>query len=448
MVYNIRDFIFDSDRQILYRNNVNEQEIKYINSMVPSNAEMYDKTYSVLSKINSQKMCMNKVEIDTCGIMPTYNCNLRCEYCAYSSGGSNCVSVNIDDVKVFFKDIIKRKVIKRLISKHNDALLIDMTGGGEPTYEWELLIKIVDFVKKECNKYDIPFRLSLVTNGVLSDDKISFIGEHFDKITISYDGLPEIQNKNRVGFNGLKTNSYVENTIKKLSQIDAEVTVRTTISRDDFPRIQEMYNHIVSIIPAKGKVIWSVWPIQYEGRALKSDCSDTSTKALLRDCMKLRHKIALNNTNRKICELQLPIFIDDACDMFCGATTIVCPWLLPDSTIVTCVESPDGKVTIGRVKDGQVNYYKEYRDMFLEMTQRRYIECRNCMVFYYCRGGCPMWHYRKEHSGHFPHECDLQVEYLTYIIEAALDGDFVEDWKLTPLDLPDLSECVYKIEKN
>lgn len=445
-VYTIGGYIFDPDRLILYKEDMSDKDIKIINNEIYSNEDSYEKVYSSLIQINSDEMCMDKVDIDSCGIIPSYNCNLRCRYCAYSSKENSEFCLQFKQVQVFIKDIIRRKTINKLITKQNTPLHIDMTGGGEPTYDWSFLVKIVTYIHDECNRVGIPFTLGMTTNGVLTDEQIDFIIKHFNKLMVSYDGLPEIQNQNRCSLTRKNVNSIVEHTIYRLSKSNIELTVRTTIWQEHFSLLQDMYNHVLSIVAPNGRVIWSVWPTQSEGRALlfSSERKVSLTKDFLKICMNLKKQNAIKS-NSPIKNIEFPVFVNSSCEMFCGAPSIVCEWLLPDASIVTCVESPIGKVTIGKVLDDKVEYYNEYSDVLLKTTQKKYTECRNCIAFYFCRGGCPVWHLREESSGNLPQECILQIEYLKYVIEAALKGDYSLGWRLTPIDVPNVEGPVYKL---
>lgn len=118
---------------------------------------------------------------------------------------------------MFIKDIIKKRTIKKLLTKKNDPLIINFTGGGEPTYEWDLLKNAVAFVRRQCADNNIPLYLKMTTNGMLSNEQIKFISENFNELMISYDGLSEIQNSNRICPNTKDTSSMVEHTIREFT---------------------------------------------------------------------------------------------------------------------------------------------------------------------------------------------------------------------------------------
>ena len=192
----IGDYIFDSERMIVYKAGESQEFIDRINTIYNCD-DKFQQTLSQLLTNNPDKMSMNKIAIDSAGICLTYNCNLRCTYCSNSSGNTDRHRLEIQDITVFLKDVIRKKIINKLLTKSNSPLNLYFTGGGEPTYEWELLKQSIEFIKDECTRNNIPYKMGITTNGMLNIDQIDFIAESFSHIMISYDGIPDIQNSNR-----------------------------------------------------------------------------------------------------------------------------------------------------------------------------------------------------------------------------------------------------------
>ena len=65
-MHTIGNYVFDSSRLIIYKSD-------------------YKSVLSDLTKVNPDEMHMDKIAINNIGICLTYNCNLRCNYCGYSS---------------------------------------------------------------------------------------------------------------------------------------------------------------------------------------------------------------------------------------------------------------------------------------------------------------------------------------------------------------------------
>lgn len=446
MIYTILDYRFDSERFIIYKSNIDRNIIE---KTFP-NDNKDDTVLQELMKQNPDEMCMDKIAINNAGICLTYNCNLRCKYCGYSSTNDDKNKLDLNDVEIFLADIIKKRTIKKLITKKNEPLILYFTGGGEPTYEWNLLKNVVTFIKQQCKDKKIPLTLGMTTNGMLSNDQIKFISENFDHVMISYDGLPEIQNLNRTSPNLKATSSIVENSISEMAKYHVAVNIRTTIWQSDYSKLKEMYHHVFSLVPPDSKITWSIYPALFEGRAVEHIVKqeDMTYKNFLTYYIELVEHILSEEDAEKIKQIDVPLFNNNICELFCGAHRKNHPWLLPDKSIVTCIESKEDKVVIGKIKNGKVEYFQKYTDNLLRITQERFSKCKNCIAYRICKGGCPIWHLRINENMSEPLECHLQKEYMIYVLNAVLLKKYSFGWRLEKICLPDIKDHeIFKLVK-
>lgn len=446
----IGDYTFDSDKLIVYKSDVDAEKIKEIN-MSLTNSSPYESTLLYLKSLNSDEMRMDKIAVNNIGICFTYNCNLRCNYCGYSSTDNDRNKLELSDVEMFVKDIIKKRAIKKLLTKKNEALNVYFTGGGEPTYDWDLLKDTVLFIHSQCSDNKIPLNLRMTTNGVLSSEKIEFISKNFNDLMISYDGLPEIQNLNRRSPSIGDTALAVEHSIREFANRGVPLTIRTTIWQDDFLKINEMYHHIFSLVPENSNVIWSIYPTLLEGRAIKRirEQDDITYKKFLLCYIGLIEHIISEKGEERIKAIDVPLFTNNTCEIFCGAYKLNFPWLLPDKSIVTCMESNENKVCIGKIDRGELKYFNKYCDSSLKIMQEKFTLCRTCIAYHFCRGGCPVWHLRRDTEKDESPECSAQKEYWKYVIEAVLSGKYSFGWHLEKVDLPNISQQeIFKLVKN
>jgi radical SAM protein with 4Fe4S-binding SPASM domain len=449
IMHTIGNYVFDSDRLIIYKSDRNTETIGMINTAFEIDGD-YEKVLSSLTGLNSDEMHMDKIAINEIGICLTYNCNLRCNYCGYSSTDKDKHKLQLSDVKIFIKDSLKKRAIKKLLTKKNEPFIVNFTGGGEPTYEWDLLKNTVLFIKQQCAENNIPLYLKMTTNGVLLSEQIEFIAENFNELMISYDGSPEIQNLNRTSPSLNDTNSAVEHSIREFTKRGVPLNIRTTIWQNDYPKIRAMYNHVFSLVPKDSKVTWSLYPTLFEGRAINriKRQEDITYKNFLFYYLDLVEHIISEKGKEQIKTADVPLFNNDICGLFCGAYRVNHPWLLPDKSIVTCIESKEDKVFIGKINNEKVEYFEKYRDNFLKITKEKYVKCRSCIAYRFCRGGCPVWHLRGNNEIDEPLECHLQREYWKYILEAVLLGKYSFDWYLEKIELPNIKEQeIFKLVK-
>lgn len=368
MIFRINDYFFDTSCCILYPSDIEKNKIL---EFIEDFEKNFDKTRKILFSKDASNNINTRIAFDSCGVMPTYNCNLHCKYCAYSSGENKYnIDVNLNAAKIFLEDMIKRKAYESFATQDAKPLHIDFTGGGEPTYNWNLFCNIVFFAKYTCAKYDVAYTIGMTTNGVLSDEQLDFIINNFNKVMISYDGLPSIQEQNRNQQE--KITKVIENSISKLASSEVELMIRTSIWYKDIHLLTDMFNYINGLLGRDGNAVWSIYPIENEGRALKSDFDFriSSLKDLLEFYLDTQNRLSRETMKIGITKIELPIFIKNICNIFCGAIDVVAPWLLPNGEIVTCVASPMGKVVIGKIEENKITNYEKYYDKLLEVTKK------------------------------------------------------------------------------
>ena len=169
----------------------------------------------------------------------TGRCNLRCTYC-YAHGGDYCPK----DMPL----IIAQQAVD--LAAANAArgrmpLTVGFHGGGEPTVAWELLVEAVDYATRLAKRADVPLRLVLATNGVMSLDQARWIRDRFRAVTLSLDGPREIQDQNRPKPDGSGSFDDVMGFLDALRGSHAEVFTRSTVTRSTVARMTDMVEFFV-----------------------------------------------------------------------------------------------------------------------------------------------------------------------------------------------------------
>lgn len=356
--------------------------------------------------------------------------------------------LQFEDVKVFIRDIVRRRTIKKLITQKDDPLEIELTGGGEPTYNWELFCESIRFIKGLCKENRIPVQLRLTTNGMISEDQADFIAANIDNTMISYDGLPDIQSKNRFSPYEKASSEKVERTIRRLAASGAPMVIRSTIWPDDLDSITDMYYHVRNLVAPRKDVVWSIYPVLFEGRAIKR--IQHQGKAVYERFFTKCLELAKDMSNQDGLLIDISLLNNSVYPFFCGAHKAMKPWLLPDKSIATCIESKEDKTYIGKIEDGSVQYFTHYQDPLLKIAQKKYYECQDCIAYSTCKGGCPIWHLRVNDKIQEPLECSLQKKYWNYVVHALISGEYSMGWKLEKINLPEANrfDCFKVIKES
>lgn len=428
MLHKINGYYFDSDRLLFINDNYSKEIIEDIQSSVKIVCS-YNEIKAKLDNYNPNRIHINTGAVKNAGICLTKNCNLRCTYCSDNSKDGNVDNLTLDSVLIFVSDVMKRWVLNKFITHTEEPLGIYFTGGGEPTYDWELFVSVINGIKEKADYNTIPIKLFITSNGVLNQVQREFISKNFDTILISYDGLGEIQNRNRRAADNQDTANVVEDTIKYFSKKGNHLLkIRTTIWPDDFKLLKKMADNIFSSFGTE--LEWSILPVFPRGRAV-SKFNEQISKDLnpdfLTNYLRLLEYVKLKYGK---CIISSPLFSGSlTTNIYCGGMSINCStlWLLPNGEIVTCMESSNDRTILGHVDNHNVTYFTSCRDPLLEIYKKMFSKCRDCIAYSFCKGGCPVKHqsnqYTKIKSGEINWECQQLIAYWKYIFSRIISGE-------------------------
>ena len=404
----IGDYVYDPSRLIFYKKSLDEGTVSRIKTVIPQDNS--DETVdNLLLSLDSYDVEYKTLFVTRAGICLTYNCNLRCAYCSDSSQEGN-KDLTLGDVDVFLSEIMKRWTVRRLLDgdKAEKTLVIFISGGGEPTYNFTLFTDVIHLISEKANRNHVPIEISITTNGVYGMRERDFIVRNCDKIMVSYDGLPELQDKNRRTAKNKGTNDVVTDTIRYfIANSKNPVTIRTTLWYEDVHLLEKMAEYVFSNF--KENIVWNIFPVNPFGRALnriknggdlyKFDFAEAYINVV--NFVKKKYPKGIIETS----------FFDMTTKaFFCGglSQSVRTPWLLPDKTIVSCMENC-GRSVFAEIKEGKFMMKGLTTDCLLAMTQKKLIDCRDCLVFRFCKGGCPAQHISNEANNisGLPWSCEM-----------------------------------------
>lgn len=387
------------------------------------------------------------------GFSLSKNCNLRCQYCSACSTEGYSGSVPVQDVLALVSDIMKKWSIARLLGREKSSRLeIYFTGGGEPTYDWDSFTNLVLAIEDKASNNQVPIQLGITTNGVLSEEKADFLAGHFHRIMVSYDGLPEIQNRNRRSPHVTDTSACVERFVKRLCDDHAPLTIRTTVWLEDFARMRDMSDFLFGCFGCN--FTWSILPVSPMGRAMRMYSSiNRMTNDNKHDFLSVYLDVVQYSSAKwPHSKIETQFFSASPSHIYCGslAHTAQCAWLTSNGDIVTCIEADAFPTVIGHVNDGRVSYKATCIDPLLKKTQQMFDSCKECFAYPFCKGGCPAKAISRERA-HMdegtPWECEMTVKFWKRLLNEVLMGKEFFGWKTSASRYPDLNrigvlECV------
>lgn len=133
--------------------------------------------------------------------------NLRCRYC-YANGGSYQSDEGIMSKKVC------KDALDLFYEKYGNISVIQLFG-GEPLMNMPLIKYVCEYVRT--NKKNT--QIGLVTNGTLINQEfIDLVKEYNIAVTVSYDGVPLVNDIMRVTVNGSGTSDKILSNINWLQK--------------------------------------------------------------------------------------------------------------------------------------------------------------------------------------------------------------------------------------
>jgi uncharacterized protein len=337
-----------------------------------------------LQKIEDLVNSMGSIPTDLF-ILPTTRCQLQCRYCFSEAGQIIAVDMSPELAKHGIDTCIEN-----VIKQNRKLFYLRFLGGGEPTLHWTFLKEITEYARKAAAAKNLESYISIVTNGMLSEEQASFLAENIDEITFSFDGPPDIQNYNRSFANGKPSYQILSRSIQKVDSLQGNYLFRATIPSNFTGRMEEIVEYFCTNYNPRRICLE---PLSECGRCeqtnSKTPDSDDFVTAFIRARQKgAGYNIPVEYSSAKISRISL---------WFC-TTTGRQFGLNPDGSVTAC-----GEVDLDSKKHNHLfiygNFNEDTKDFTLDIghvdkLRQRTIPkleyCKNCFAKYHCAGGCPI----------------------------------------------------------
>ena len=300
-------------------------------------------------------------------ILLTQKCNLGCTYC-YAQYAKSNKTIKPEQLWVAIDYVLQ--------NTPTEMKRFTFAGGGEPLVEWDLLRQAILYIKERCSNV----RISVITNGtLLNKDRIYWLKEHDVTINISFDVLPEIQNRQRPMLGGRESFSLVSRNIKDMISLGLEVPLRITISKDFVHRMPNIVEFVYNNFPAtKILNIWPVIDVTQEEEEFYEEYINYFFEAKTRGFSYGIHVVnwltVLNKVHSRFCQEDFSI--------------------TPNGKIVTCLRASSYRdkfyddFYIGDIKD-RVCINQDKMNKSFQLLNSKLPECQSCFAKWSCAGICP-----------------------------------------------------------
>jgi uncharacterized protein len=314
----------------------------------------------------------------TAVLLMTNRCTLRCTYCYANAGTLPPEDLTLDLAQAVI-DEAARNAKEQCLPQFE----VCFHGGGEPTFAWEVMTQATAYARTQ----PIPAKITTVSNGVWSPRRRDWILHHLDGLTISLDGGPDTQNRQRPLASGQGSARHVMRTIRALDEANFDYGIRMTALapwRERFPA------DVRFICEETGCKTIQVEPAFNTKRGGHGESSLDESEEFVAAFMEAFEIAAVAGRSLT----------------YSGAR----PWLLTQTfctapyqalivntagQIVTCYEiASDNHVmaeisTVGAVNDEQIDVDLAVRDRILGLlADKKQAQCQTCFCRWHCAGDC------------------------------------------------------------
>ncbi|HBT96143.1 MAG TPA: hypothetical protein DEB25_00085 [Desulfobulbaceae bacterium] len=326
-----------------------------------------------------------------CVLMLTNTCNLRCVYC-YAHGGDEGATRQLP---LALATTAIDRVCREAVARKQDHFRLAFHGNGEPTTAWRLLTDCVAHARRA----KLPARINLTTNGMWTEKQCSWILDNIDRVSLSFDGPPAVQNRQRPTRRGDASHSLVARNIKALDRRGMDYGIRVTITDNSIVSLPEIIGYICQ---ETGVGTIQVEPAFGAGRA-KTDQTALARHMAFAEAFMAGYDIARKYRRHMYYSGARPWLLTDRfCDAFASALVVT-----PDGFITSCYEICDRQHELARDfifgdirTDGGMRVDKKIRQAFVARIEERQQGCRRCFCFHHCAGDCPAKTFSVHPRGH------------------------------------------------
>lgn len=336
----------------------------------------------------------------------SHDCNLRCKYC-FASTGDFGVGRKLMDFET------AKRAIDFLIEKSEGRQYLEVDFfGGEPTMNWDVVKKTVEYARSREKEADKVFRFTTTTNGMfLTDDMIDFINKEMYNVVLSIDGRKEVNDRVRVRVDGSGCYDQITKNFKRL--VDKRPKDKDWYVRGTYTKFNLDFSEDVVHLYELGFDQISVEPVMADP---KEDYAITEAELprIFKEYEILADKITKIRNDGKFINFfhfmidldQGPCAIKRLRGCGCGNEYVA---ITPDGDIYPChqfVGVDDFKM--GSLYDGSFN--TEMKEDFAKAHIYTKPECRKCWAKFFCSGGCNANNYTYQGDIRAAHKLSCQIQ--------------------------------------
>jgi len=312
-------------------------------------------------------------------------CSLSCSYC-YGDPGPPALG----DAHGGFADAALReasRLVARRCADNGVRFQLALHGWGEPTAHWVSLVRAVEIARVSAAEAGVDLATYVATSGVIPEDHARWLGRNVDRVGLSCDGPPAIQDLQRPLHGGGASSARVEATARAIRDAGGTLSVRATVTPRSVRAQSEIVAYAVDRLGAAEVRLEPAFLLAPEDGFAEGD-----------DRVFVEHLVAAQRVaGDRGCEFVFSgVRRDQVHGPFCDVVSgVVRLW--PDGTVTSCFKAPPGStdrsslVRLGGIAtaSGKLDIDWEHADELRRRALEVPDSCRECVNLCHCARSCP-----------------------------------------------------------
>ncbi len=317
-------------------------------------------------------------------LFPSDGCNLRCRYCyAAAQGPRHALAPEAARAAVDY-------VAANAKEQGNRDFVVGFHGNGEPFVNFPLLQEICAYTRQKGEALGLASKLTIATNGALSKEQLDFLLAWFDGVNISFDGLPELQDRQRPFANGRGSFSAVDQTLRRLDAAGKNYGIRATLTTDSVARLKDIALFVAERYPHCRQL--HIEPAWECGRCLASGEHTPDTAQFLEGFLAALAALPKGSPRLVFSAARQEHLTTTFCAVSRNSFVVTAEGLVTACYEVCETSDPRGERFIYGHYDFTGHRYVFDREKMAALhglTVPHMPQCRDCFCKYHCAGDCP-----------------------------------------------------------
>jgi oxygen-independent coproporphyrinogen-3 oxidase len=312
-------------------------------------------------------------EPECLAITVSNRCNLSCPYC-YAAGPSNGTA-EVDARAI----AAAARLVAANCARSGKPFHLAVQGDGEPSLERDRLDMAVAITRDVATAAGLAWFGYVSTNGAVADDASQWLVRTFSRVSLSCDGPPDIQDRQRPRAGGAPSSASVARTACAILSAHGRLDVRATITPGTMTRQSEIVRYLRHALGATHIRFEPVYR-----SASPSRCDDAAAFA---DCFLEAQRTARSlGADLSLSGVRLDEIHGPHCDVLRQTLR------LNNSGFVTACfcRTPAERFRIGAFDPESGEFVlDQQRIRALTAAARAPDACRDCVNVLHCARGCP-----------------------------------------------------------